>query len=108
MVPDGSLAETTADTWTDTLCVVAVKLSLVAPETTVTKGGTITDIELLLNEIGKPPNGAGPFNITVPEVEVPPVRVDGLSDMLRIVGGTTVSVTPIEPEPRDAVIFGDD
>jgi hypothetical protein len=60
-----------------TLVVVAVKVALVAPETTVTALGTPATLLLLDNETTAPPVGAGPLSVTVPCDEVPPVTLDG-------------------------------
>jgi len=79
-------AEVTAD-------VVTMKVALVAPAATVTDAGTwATAVRLLVNVTTIPPVGAGPFSVTVPVDEVPPLTVLGIRRSVDNVGALTVSV----------------
>jgi hypothetical protein len=61
-----------------TALVLTVKVVLVAPLGTVTVGGTVATLVLLLDrETSAPPLGAGPPSVTVPVEELPPVTLDG-------------------------------
>jgi hypothetical protein len=82
--------------------VLTVKVALVAPRGTVTVGGTVATLVLLLDrETSAPSLGAGPLSVTVPVEELPPVTLAGLrlSDERVGAGGVTVStavwVTPL-------------
>jgi hypothetical protein len=59
--------------------VVTVNVVLVVPSGIVTVAGTFTDASLLEKETTAPPVGAGPFIVTVPVDELPPVKSAGLS-----------------------------
>ena len=60
--------------------VVAVKVAVVAPATTVTDAGTWAAAVLLeVKLITAPPAGAGLSNVTVPVEEVPPATDAGLT-----------------------------
>ena len=74
-----------------TALVPTLKLALVAPAATVTPAGT--DAAPLLSEsvTCAPPAGAGPFRVTVPVAELPPVTLAGLRLSEEAIGGTTVS-----------------
>src|SRR4051794_31615373 len=67
--------------------------ALVAPSGTVTVGGTVAAVELLLDRItAVPPAGAGAATVTVPVEVVPPTTVVGLSDRDVIVWKTGAGV----------------
>jgi hypothetical protein len=53
----------------------------------------------------KPPDGAGPFNVTEPVELVPPVTLVGLPLRLDSLGGLTVKGTPIDDLPAEAEII---
>jgi hypothetical protein len=62
-----------------TALVVAMKVAVVALAATVTLAGTCAAAVLLLESVTTaPPAGAGPFNVTVPVEEVPPITEVGL------------------------------
>jgi hypothetical protein len=73
-----SLAETDTDVDLVTAVVVTVNVAVVAPAGTVTLAGTVADALLLVSVTTVPPEGAGPFSVTVPVEEVPPFTLDGL------------------------------
>src|SRR6266850_2299323 len=75
---------TTADV--ATALVVTLKLALVAPLGTVTLAGTVAAGLLLDSVTCAPPAGAGPFSVTVPVAEAPPVRLAGLTASAEITG----------------------
>ena len=52
---------------------------------------------LLARETTAPPLGAGPFRVTVPVEEFPPVTVDGLKSSEERTGGITVSEAVFVP-----------
>ena len=59
--------------------VVIVNVAVVAPAATVTLAGTRAVVVLLLDRVtAAPPDGAGPFNVTVPVDGVPPTTDVGL------------------------------
>jgi hypothetical protein len=58
--------------------VVTVKVAVVAPAATVTLAGTVADVELLCRLTARPPVGAGPVNVTVAVLLVPPATDVGL------------------------------
>ena len=61
-----------------TALVPTANVALAAPAGTGTLVSTLATALLLL-ESGAPPAGAGPFNVTVPVEELPPVTLVGLS-----------------------------
>jgi len=82
----------TADVVVATALVVTVKVADVLPAGTVTDAGTCA-IEVLPLESGTtaPPEGATPFNRTVPVDETPPTTLVGLSVNDDSCGGVTVN-----------------
>jgi hypothetical protein len=77
----------------DTALVVTVNVAVVALAATVTLPGTWATVVLLLDKLTTaPPDGAGPFNVTVPVDEVPPVTDVGLSLTELRLAALTVSV----------------
>jgi hypothetical protein len=59
--------------------VVTVNVAVVAPAGTVTLTGTVAAAVLPLDSVTTaPPDGAGPFSVTVPVDEVPPITEVGL------------------------------
>jgi hypothetical protein len=80
--------------------VVTEKGALVDPAGTVTLDGVVaTRVLLLARETTAPPLGAGPFSVTVPFEELPPVTVDGLKTSEDRTGGITVSAAVLLPPP---------
>jgi hypothetical protein len=73
--------------------VVAVNVAVVAPARTVTVGGTVVDGSLDERVTDVPAVGAGPFRVTVPADEVPPVTEVGFRLTPLIVAAWTVRVT---------------
>lgn len=73
-----SVAETDTDVVAVTVVVVTAKVAVVAPPGTVTLAGSDATELLSDNVTTVPAEGAGPFRVTVPVEEVPPVTVDGL------------------------------
>jgi hypothetical protein len=60
--------------------VVTVKFAAVAPAITVTLGGTVAAVVLLLESwMVIPVEGAAPVRVTVPVDELPPTTFDGFS-----------------------------
>ena len=74
-----------------TALVFTVKVALVAPARTVTLAGTVAAVLLLESVTWAPPAGAGPFSVTVPVEEVPPVTLAGLRVNDEGIGDITVS-----------------
>ena len=73
--------------------VVTVKVAVVAFAGTVTLAGTCAAAVLLLDRVTTaPPEGAGPFNVTVPVEDVPPITEEGLLVMDPSVAAVTVNV----------------
>ncbi|HET9530147.1 MAG TPA: hypothetical protein VFQ92_07345 [Blastocatellia bacterium] len=83
-----------------TVCVVTVKVALVAPATTDTLAGTVATAVLLLDSATTtPPDGADPVNTTVPCEEPPPVTVVGLrasDERVTADGGGATGVTVVQ------------
>lgn len=99
-----SLAVTRTPSSTATPFVVAVNLALDEPARIVTEAGTVTLGEVLVSLTTSPPLGANPFRATVPEVDVPPVTVDGLKFNDASAIGVNVRVAVFEVVPSVAVI----
>jgi hypothetical protein len=73
-------AEITTDVELAEAMVVIWNAAVVAPEATVTLGGTVAAEVLLLDNVTTvPPLGAGPFRVTLPVEEFPPLTLVGLS-----------------------------
>jgi hypothetical protein len=84
--------------------VVAEKLAVVAFAATVTVAGTWAAVVLVLDRVTTaPPDGAGPFNVTVPVEEIPPSTEAGLTMTELSVAAVTVKVT-VWAVPRVPVI----
>ena len=85
-----------------TAVVVAVKVAVVAPESTVTLAGTVATAVLLLERVTRaPPVGAGPLRVTVPVTGFPPVTLAGFrataESVVPVPDGVTVSETVLVP-----------
>ena len=88
-----SLPDTVTDVEAVTVVVVTVKVAVVAPAGTVTLAGNVAaDVLLLVSVTTVPAEGAGPFRVTVPVEEVPPVTLDGLTVSEVSAGRSTVKV----------------
>ena len=74
-----------------TALVPTLKLALVAPAATVTLAGTEAAALLSESVTCAPPAGAGPFRVTVPVAELPPVTLAGLTFSAETLGGSTLS-----------------
>jgi hypothetical protein len=75
------VAEMATVTDAATALVLTVKVALVDPAATVTLGGTLATVVLLLESVTcAPPVGAGPLSVTVPVEEFPPVTLVGFSE----------------------------
>jgi hypothetical protein len=74
-----------------TAVVVTVKVALVEPAATITLAGVAADVMFSESVICDPPAGAGPFSLTVPVDEVPPVTLVGLRLTELRTGGLIVS-----------------
>ena len=72
------------DAGAETVLVVAVNVAVVAFAATVTLAGTVAAEVLLLERVTTaPPDGAGPFSVTVPvELLLPPVA--GFGDKVTV------------------------
>jgi hypothetical protein len=88
-----------------TATVVTVKLAEVAPPRTFTAPGTDAAALSLASATEMPPEGAGPFNVTVPAEEFGPVTLVGFRETERIAGGLTVKGADAVPL-KAAVMFG--
>ena len=76
--------------------VVAVKVAVVAPASTVTVAGTWAAAVLLEVKLTTaPPVGAGPLSVTVPVEDTPPKTAAGftLTELSAATGAVTVSNT---------------
>lgn len=74
-----------------TAVVFTVKFPAVAPAATVTLAGTVAAPLLLDRDTTMPPEGAGPFNVTVPVELLPPTTLVGFTATEDTVGGLIVS-----------------
>ena len=83
-----------------TALVLTVNVALVAPAATVTLGGVLATVVLLLESATvAPPAGAAPLSVTVPVEEFPPVTLVGFSESdERVGGGGDAGVTVSEAE----------
>ena len=80
----------------ETLPVATAKLTDVWPAKTVTLAGTLAAAALLLVSVTRaPPEGAGVFNVTVADVELPATTVEGFTVTLL----TDAAITPPVPVP---------
>jgi len=87
------VAEIVDDVLLATGLVVTVNVAVVAFAATVTLDGTVAAAVLLLVSVTTaPPLGAGPFSVTVPVEEVPPVTDVGLKLTELGAGAFTVNV----------------
>lgn len=79
---------------TDTVFVYTMKVALDEPAGMVTFVGTVATAELVLdNDISAPPEGAAPFSVTVPVVDVVPTTDVGLNASEdKVAGGVTIRV----------------
>jgi hypothetical protein len=76
----------------ETGLVVTVNVAVVAFAATVTLAGTCAAEGLLLERATTaPPDGAGPFSITVPVEDVPPITAVGLNVTVFTTAAATVS-----------------
>src|SRR6478672_11590986 len=74
-----------------TVFVATVNVAVVAPAATVTDGGTVAALVLLLfNATTAPPAGAAALSVTVPVLFAPPVSVAGFS-VIEASAGLTLS-----------------
>ena len=80
------------DVDTETGMVVTVKFADVDPAATVTLAGTVVEGSLLVNVTRALLDGAGPFSVTVPVEEAPPVTVDGLKETAESASGITLRI----------------
>ena len=80
-----------------TAAVLTVKLAVVAPAATVTLAGTVAAALLLESVTCAPPEGAGPFRVTVPVEGDPPVTLAGLTETAERVGRLMVNVADRDP-----------
>lgn len=85
------MARNLTDVDVDTFVVPIVNPTVVAPAGTVTLPGIVAHTLLEDMKTMNPPGPAGPFNVTEPDTELPPVIVEGetLSDTSS--AGVTVS-----------------
>ena len=91
MVPRTAVIVT--DVLVATGLVVTVNVAVVEFAATVTLAGTWAAAVLLLDSVTTaPPDGAGPFNVTVPVEEVPPITEVGLRLTVLRVAAVTVKV----------------
>ena len=81
-----------------TLTVVTVNVAVLPPAGTVTLDeDSVADGLELVSVTVVPPEGAGPFRVTVPLDELPPVRELGLSETPCSRGSTVKEALPFNP-----------
>jgi hypothetical protein len=80
-----------------TAVVLTVKLAVVAPAATATLAATVAAALSLDSATAAPPAGAGPFKVTVPVEDEPPVKLAGFRDIEERSAGLTVSVADCVP-----------
>jgi hypothetical protein len=80
-----------------TATVLTVKLAVVAPSTTITLAGTVAAALSLERVATAPPDGAGPFKVTVPVEDDPPVTLVGFRETTESIGGLIVRVAVCVP-----------
>lgn len=85
-----SVAVRVTETVEPTPIVVAVNTPEVLPAAMVTDAGTVALVELEVSEITLPEGPAGPFRVTVPVAEVPPVTAVGEMESPETWAGVTV------------------
>jgi len=73
--------------------VMMVNVTLVLRAGMVTVAGTVAAEESAVSDTTRPPLGAGPFKVTVPLEELPPVTPAGFRERPVIAGGFTVRIT---------------
>ena len=93
------VAVITEDETEPTDCVFTVKVAVVAPEETVTVGGTVTDDRLDESETVVPSDGAVEPNVRVPVEDVPPRTAVGDNETPLRTGGVTVRL-PVAADPK--------
>src|SRR5512133_3453102 len=82
---------------TVTIFVATVNVAVVAPAATVTDGGTVAALGLLLvNVTTAPPAGAAALSVTIPVLFAPPVSVAGFSATEASVAVTLVASSALE------------
>jgi len=81
-----------AETADVTVLVDTAKVAVVLPGATVTDAGTLAAPLLLESETDAPPAGAARLRVTVPVAEVPPMTLEGLTEIAETVAeGVIVS-----------------
>ena len=96
-VPDAAVMVAEVDAVTAD--VDTVKVAVVAPEETVTVGGTVTDDRLDESETVVPSDGAVEPNVRVPVEDVPPRTAVGDNETPLRTGGVTVRL-PVAADPK--------
>ena len=82
-----------------------MKVAVRCPAGMVTDGGTDATFGwLLLNCTVEPPDGAGPFSVTVPVLGLLPTTGFGLKESDSMLGGSTVSVAEQSELPNRALM----
>jgi hypothetical protein len=87
----------TAGVEVPTATVSITKLAVVAPSATVTLAATVAAALSLERAKTAPPDGAGPFKVTVPVEDDPPVTMVGFRDTDEITGGLMVRPAVFAP-----------
>src|SRR6516225_2412135 len=91
---------------TFTTLVVIAKVAVVALAGTVTEGGTVAALRLLLASVTTaPPAGAALLSVTVPVLPTGPVTAVGFTVTPFRAGGFTVSVTILDAPTHVAVML---